>query len=274
MNAFESRIARESLGLTREQLAADTNTTPAAVAAWEEDRIGVPRHIATSLRWRGAIHERQAALADSGLPTCAWMDAFEKEPEPTDIDERSSRHDRLLDHVKACKLCAAREAFVSERFPPMPPAPRPGLLGVVVPIAERIQTLPRWAQAPTIGAILFVAYSLFKLLLLLPSFARRGVAGLLTAAEGIAASAALGALAGFLYDLYRRRRDAAASPDKKAALETLDAEMADLRARGIGGGALRDVYLRQRRAILKGKLTASDLQLSRDDSVPEPPNEH
>ena len=192
MKAFEARIARESLGLTREQLAAETNTTPSAVAAWEEDRVGVPRHIATSLRWRVAVHERQAALADSGLPACAWMIAFEKEPEPTHIDEQSTRHDRLLDHVKACEICAAREAFVSERFPPMPPAPRPGWLGVVVPIAERIQRLPRKAQAPAIGAILFAAYSLLKLFLLLPSFARRGVAGLLTAAEGIAAECCAG----------------------------------------------------------------------------------
>lgn len=274
MNGSEARSARESLALTREQLAAYTNATPAAVTAWEENRIRVPRYAAARLRWRVAVHEREAALADSGIPACAWMDALENEPEPTDIDEQSTRRDRVLDHLKACKVCIARQAFLSERFPPLPLVPLPGWLGVVVvPIAQRILTLPRWAQAPATGAILFVTYSLIKLLFLLPSYARAGVTGLLTAAEGIAVSAALGALAGFLYDLYRRHRNAAASPEKKAALEILDAQMADLRARGIGGGALRDAYLRQRREVLKGKLTASDLRASDDDSVPRPPNE-
>ena len=111
----------------------------------------------------------------------------------------------------------------------MPPAPRPGWLAVAVPIAERIQALPKWAQAPATGAVLFVAYSSFKLVLLLPGFVRRGWAGLLSVVEGFAASAALGAVAGFIYDFYRRWRDARALPERKAALEILDSQMAELR---------------------------------------------
>ena len=268
----EARLVREKLCLTPTQLAVELNSTPAALVAWEEGRTRVPRHIAADLAWRGAIHERQAALAASGLPQCDWMTAFEQQSAPTDLEQQSDRLALVVAHEKTCELCAAREAFIAERFPPMPPAPRRGVPAIVVPIAERIQTLPRWAQAPATGAVLFVAYSLLKLVFLLPGLARRGWAGLLTAAEGIAVSAALGALVGLLYDFYRQRRDAASSPEKRGALEFLDAQMAELRAKGVGGGALRDAYLRQRRAVLKGRLTLAELQQSANTASNDPPN--
>jgi transcriptional regulator with XRE-family HTH domain len=272
MTGTEARLARETLGLTPEQLAADTSNTPSAVIAWEEGRIRVPRHIARDLMWHAAVLERQRALAASGLPQCAWIEAFENEPEPNGRSHHSDRVDRALAHARTCEVCAAREAFVAERFPPMPPAPRPGWLAITVPIAERVQSLPRWAQAPATGAILFVAYSLFRLLLLLPSLARSGWPGLLAVIGGFAASATLGAVVGFIYDLYRRWRDARSSPERTAALEILDRQMAELRASGHGGGAAHDAYLRQRRAILRGQLTVADLQSSAESSVPGPPN--
>lgn len=220
MNAAEARRARETLGLTPLQLAVEMKCTPAVVTAWEEGRIQVPPRNATVLAWRAAVHERQAALKASGLPVCAWMESFER----SSSSERSKRLDEVIAH-QGCEICAARDAYIAERFPPMPRAPQPGVMAVVIPIAKRIAALPRWAQAPATGAILFIAYSLLKILLSLPILARSGWAGLLTAAEGIAASGAIGGIVGFIYDLYRRRRDGASSREKKAALEMLDGQM-------------------------------------------------
>jgi hypothetical protein len=270
MNSSEARSAREFIGLTSEQLAAALNVIPSAVAAWEDGRIVVPRHIATELAWRSAAHERQVALDASGLQTCSWIQAFESESYPSDLPGQSKRLDRVVEHTETCELCAARDAFITERFAPMPPAPRPGWLAVVVPIAERIAKLPRWAQAPATGAVLFASYSLFKLLILLPSFIRGGAQGLLAAGEGIAASASIGALLGLFYGFYRRRRDAAEAPEKKAALDILDSQMSKLRAERKGGGAVYDAYLRQRRGVLKGTITAEDLLPPPAESVASP----
>lgn len=270
MTGAEARRAREILGWTPTELAVEFNSTGAAVEAWEDGRSRVPRRIAKHLAWRAALRERKSALETSGLPVCRWMEAFEQEGASDDLQAESGRVGLLQAHAKTCEICAARHAFIAKRFPTMPPAPRRGILAVVIPIAERILALPRWAQAPATGAVLFVAFSLFKLVFLLPTLARSGWAGLLTAAEGIPVSAAVGALVGLLYGLYRDRKGAASSPERRAALKFLDDQMAQLRAQGVGGGALRDAYLRQRRAVLNGKLTLAELQ-SADDVSPSGP---
>jgi transcriptional regulator with XRE-family HTH domain len=216
MLASEARAARIALGLSEDALAAETNTTPAIVDAWETGRIKVPRQIAVDLTWRMAQVERLGALETSGLPECAWITDFEAEPDAEKLRAQKARVERFLAHNKECEICKAREAYIADRFPPMPPAPRDGWVAIVLPIAERVQRLPVWAQPVATGVILFVAYSLLRLIFLLPSIVRSPREEIPTAITGIALSASIGAALGFLYGQYRRWRDRRPAPGDHA----------------------------------------------------------
>jgi transcriptional regulator with XRE-family HTH domain len=206
MIASEARAARIALGLSEDALAAQTNTTRGAVVAWESGRVKIPRNIAVDLAWRVAQKERIDALEASGLPECAWMTAFDAEPVPEKLSAQNAQLERFLEHGKTCDVCKAREAFVAERFPPMPPAPRHGWAAIAVPIAERVQRLPDWAQPAVFGAIVFTGYSLLKVVLFLPAIARSPVRGTLTAIGGTLLSASIGGTLGLFYGQYRRLR--------------------------------------------------------------------
>jgi len=123
------------------------------------------------------------------------------------LDERTKRLEQFVKHANECPTCRARRAYIEERFPPMPPMPHRGWLAIAAPISERINRLPVWARPAATGAVVFVAYSLFRLLVLLPAIIRSPVRGSIAAIEGIAASASIGAALGFLYGQYRRLRD-------------------------------------------------------------------
>ena len=86
-------------------------------------------------------------------------------------------------------------------------APVTGWLAIAMPIVERVQRLPAWAQPMAAGALLFVGYGLFKLIFLLPAIMRSPVKGALTALMGIALSGSIGAAPGFLYGQHRRLRE-------------------------------------------------------------------
>jgi hypothetical protein len=180
--------------------------TPAVVAGWEDGRIQVPRHVRATLQWTAAQIERRDALAASGLPTCDWIQAFENEPEPGGPAQQKERHARLKAHMEACETCKARVAYIAERFPPMPRPPVTGWLAIALPVYERIQRLPQWAQPPAIGAIVCLAYSLIRLVFVLPQFMAGGISGMLVVLAGFAASASIGIVGGFIYVLYRRLR--------------------------------------------------------------------
>jgi transcriptional regulator with XRE-family HTH domain len=215
MTGAEARRAREALGLTQDETAASFGMTPGVVAGWEDGRIKVPRRVAAMLQWTAAGIERRNALAASGLPTCDWVQSFENE---SDRAGRPAERDARLDvHMKACQVCKARVAYIAERFPQMPRPPVTGWLAIALPIYERIQRLPPWAQPPAIGAAACLAYSLIKLVFLLPRLAGMGVNGLLVALGGFSASAALGIVGGLVYVAYRRFRRPPLSPDQKAA---------------------------------------------------------
>jgi transcriptional regulator with XRE-family HTH domain len=216
----DARRAREALGLTQDEAAASFGMTPSVVAGWEDGRIKVPHSVAAMLQWAAAGIERRNALAASGLPTCDWVQAFENEPESDGAKRQAERDARLDAHMKACRVCKARVAYIAERFPPMPRPPVTGWLAIALPIYERIQRLPQWAQPPAIGAAACLAYSLIKLVFLLPRLGGMGVNGLLVVLGGFSASAALGIVGGFVYVAYRRFRRPPLSPDQKGALPT------------------------------------------------------
>lgn len=206
MNSSEAKQARLTLELRPEDLAAEVSATPDAVGAWESGRIRVPGFVATHLQWRVAVHERERALETSGLPECAWVRAFERRPEPGGFGAHNKHLEQLTAHLETCETCRAREAYLVERFGPMPRPPLRGWLAVAVPIADRIKRLPGWAQPAATGAALFVAYSLFKLVFYIPTIVRDPVRGSLTAVGGIALSGSIGAVLGLLYGQYRRLR--------------------------------------------------------------------
>jgi hypothetical protein len=211
MTGTEARAARETLELTREELASETNSTPDVVAAWEDDRMQVPRRIAMELRWRLAHAERHAALEASGLPECGWVVEWGETVVPDTVANHRIHTEALMAHVQSCSLCIAREAYIDKNFPPMPPAPGPAWMTGFSFLMNRIDRLPRWAQPTVVGAGIVILYSLFRTLLAIPSIIESPASGLAAAAKGILAGALIGAALGFLYGQYGilRRRWAA-----------------------------------------------------------------
>ncbi len=220
MTGAEAKLARDALGLTQEEMAASFGMTPNVVAGWEDGRVNVPRSVAAMLQWTAAGIERRNALAASGLATCDWVQAFENEPDPAGAERRAEREARLDAHMQSCEVCKARVVYIAERFPPMPRPPVTGWLAIALPIYERIQRLPQWAQPPAIGAAACLAYSVIKLVFLLPRLGAMGVKGVLVVVGGFAASAALGVVGGLVYVAYRRFRRPPLSPDQRGALPT------------------------------------------------------
>ena len=199
MTPSDALAARETLGLSQQDLAAETGLTPEIVADWEAGRLKVPRHVAADLTWRVAQAEVMAGLAASGLPECAWFNRFDAEPMPEKVSARAAHLDRLVAHVKECDACSARDAYVRVRFSPMPRPPRHGWMAIVIPIAERIDRLPAWAKPAATGATFFMAYSLIKVVFMLPAIVRDPGRNGPMALAGTLLSGSIGAALGFLY---------------------------------------------------------------------------
>lgn len=142
----ELLASRQRLGLTPEGLAAELNLTPAVILAWESGRIRPSRRAERWLEWRGAMLDRDAALASSGLPECQALREIVASPR---VDSHSRLGDVVQAHMASCDVCLARKRYLAERFPPLPPPPLPALLLAVVWIqrsAERIWRRLRWAR--------------------------------------------------------------------------------------------------------------------------------
>lgn len=198
MTSTECVVARQRLGLTQEAMAAELGLTPAIIAAWEEGSLAIPSREAKRITWRAAVAERQAALAANGLPECTWILEREREPQSRNTKAALKRVEEVQAHMKACPVCSAREAYLTEHFPPMPPPPVPAWVGAVQWIGAAVARLPRWLQPAANGALLFIAYSLVRLVLMLPRL-RAHPEGWLIALAGLAISAGIGAVVGSLY---------------------------------------------------------------------------
>lgn len=203
--ADEARAAREMLGLSVEQLAPELGLTPPVVEAWEAGRIRVPRRIMAELRWRAAVFERTRALDESGLPVCPWVARWHAES-GSSARERRARLELLMTHTRSCPTCEARERYLAERFPPLPPRPVPGWMGAIAWFDARIKRLPRWLRPVATGALVFAGYSLVRMVLLVPRLGG-GAHSAVSAAEGLFASAAIGGVVGLLYSGFRGVRE-------------------------------------------------------------------
>ena len=198
MDAAELCRARDMLGYSDEKLAADLGLPPNVVSAWSSGRAKVPGHVARDLRWRVALIEQDRMLAESGLPACEWVTAFEAQPLPEQLKARVKRLEQLGDHARVCPTCIARDEYVHAHCPPLPEPPLPNWMKgarFLVSLAER---LPKWAEPTVYVGAAFGGYSLFRIVFLLPQIVRHPRFGL-TALTGLLLSITIGAIVGALY---------------------------------------------------------------------------
>jgi DNA-binding XRE family transcriptional regulator len=202
MTPAEFIAARERLGESAEQMAISLDLAPQIVTAFENGSLAIPADTARELIWRVATVDRLEALVSSGLPECTWLNEWHAQPVPSRAAERLKRLEALQAHVATCATCQAREKYIAERFGPMPERPVAGWQGVLVGIGKQIQRLPAWLRPGVIGALLFLAYSALKLLLLLPRL-QSTPHPLVRVAAGFAISAAMGFAIGSLWALLK-----------------------------------------------------------------------
>lgn len=206
MTPAELDQARTRLGLTSDTLAADLGLPPAVVAAWEDGRDAIPSHIAMDLRWRSAIAERRAALEASGLPECAWLRTMDARPEPKRMSDRAARLEEIAAHEDVCPVCLARDQYIADHFPPMPPRPVSAPMRALGWIFRQGDRLPRWAQPAVPTALAFGGYTVLRIFFMLPRMAAHPSL-MLTAVAGLVISMTLGATLGALYGLFRAGRE-------------------------------------------------------------------
>lgn len=206
MEAKEAVAARQSLGLSQDATAAEFNLAPAVVAAWESGEIKVPKRIEEQLRWRMAAKERIDALAKSRLPECEWRKAWDARTAPSDLKALNKYFEEGIAHAKTCQTCAAREAYIRDRFGEMPPMPLQGWMKIFGFVVASIDKLPRWAQPAGWTAFAFGAYSLMRIVFMLPALVRNPQYWPV-ALGGLAASISIGGAVGAIFGGFREFRD-------------------------------------------------------------------
>lgn len=198
MDVAELCRARDTLGYSDAVLAADLGLPPNVVTAWTSGRAKVPAHIARDLRWRTALIDRQRMLDEAGFPVCDWVAAFEEQPEPEKLKAKVKRLEELNEHGRACPTCLAREAWVKEHCPPLPEPPMPLWIRAVGKLGKLAERLPVWARPSVHVGAAFGAYTLLRIVFMLPKiFSHPRFA--LMALAGLGLSISIGATVGLLY---------------------------------------------------------------------------
>jgi len=168
VNASEFAAARRTLGASVEDIAVSLDLTPKIVAAFEDGSVAVPKDTAGEMAWRVATFVRLDALATSGIPECPWIVQWQNAPDPARSAAKVKRLNELTAHVATCPTCIAREQFILDRFGTMPDRPVTGWQGWLLAVMKLIDGLPAWMRPGVRVALLFLAYSAFKLVLLMP----------------------------------------------------------------------------------------------------------
>ncbi len=184
MSAEELTRARTVLGLSPGELAADIGLTEPVVRAWEDGSLRIPQHYAIQIVWRAAVAERQAALASSGLPECAWVTRWMDSAPPLGAGAQREHLDALRRHAAVCPHCTARARFVEQNFPPMPDLPIPPTVRALRTAGSALKRLPVWLRVTVIGAMAVGVLTILR------------IAGLAIGGEGPSPVNALGLLIG------------------------------------------------------------------------------
>ena len=202
MTAEDLAHARALLGLSPAELAAEMGLTEHVVRAWEDGSLRIPREYALQIAFRAAIAERQAALASSGLPECAWvarwMDGTARGP-----GERA-HFEALRRHAAACPACTARARFIETNFPPMPELPVPAPIRIVRMARTWLERRPPWLRAVVVGAAVTGLFTVLRLAgMVINDVAPPPADALLFLLGGILGGAYLGAVAATAYMIVR-----------------------------------------------------------------------
>ena len=205
MNADEVVAARKTLGLTRDALAATLNLTPNVIAAWEEGTLDVPKSFADRLRYDAAVAELKAAVDGKGLEECAWDKAWQNEPLPRGLQAQSEHLENRTAHQKTCPVCLRNGKSIAERIGKMPPMPMPPSARALGAVADRILNLPRWAQPGAWMALSFGAYTVIRIVAMLPRLVKTPQYWYVPIA-GLAMSVSIGGALGLIYGGFRELR--------------------------------------------------------------------
>ena len=202
MNGPALVAARTRLDRTPEQLAAELGIPPHAYAACEAGRASLSRRHAELLTYQLAVRDRRDALAASGLPACDWMERWGREM-PEERAALEAHAARAEAHAADCATCRARDAFLSERFPAMPPMPMPGWARMLQRLMGWVDARPAWMRPAILGSAALAALTVIRVVLVLPS-ALREPRLLLAALGALVAASAAGAFGGLVYALLGR----------------------------------------------------------------------
>ncbi|MEJ7809465.1 MAG: hypothetical protein WKG32_03525 [Gemmatimonadaceae bacterium] len=203
MTAAELVAARERLGLTVDEMAAELALTPHAYRACETGSVTLPRRYAEVVAYRAGVAEREAALVASGIPECAWARSFEEELGRGSREPAPLRA-RVETHIAGCETCQARARFVRERFPDPPPIPMPRWVRGLDRVGTWVSARPSWVRPAIIGAAALAAMALIRVLIALPA-AIRNPEILALALGAVVLAAVAGAAGGLVYAWVRRR---------------------------------------------------------------------
>lgn len=154
MTASQFLAARSVLGLTQEQLAAEIGLTPHVIAAIEHGEVRCPKRIAREMELRSACAQRDAALASSGLPTCAvaleLQRAVEIELERHTFGDAGfvKAANAFSEHTESCADCKVREEYARQNAPALPDIRMPWWIGVIGMVIDAPARLPRPFRVP------------------------------------------------------------------------------------------------------------------------------
>jgi transcriptional regulator with XRE-family HTH domain len=203
VSGAELLAARQQLGLTVDQMAAEIGVTPHVYEAWERGKLRAPPRQNQMAAYVTARLLRDHALATSGLAECDWVQTWWAVPEPKKHQDQVARIRQLYEHSASCGACQARERFISERFGPMPEPPRSAFVTVLGKLGDTIGRLPPWARPVAWGGLILGAWSVVRGVLAIPAIARDpSRIGAAFGAIGVAVGA--GAIAGLTYSLIGR----------------------------------------------------------------------
>lgn len=174
MTSDEFTAARERLGLTLADVAAEFGLTPAVVDAMGAGSVKVPRDMAKHLEWRVAVAEQQAVLDASGLPACPTADELDRATSEKSGDDLMAALQALNAHAETCPTCTARAEYLERHGPSIPDLPLPWWARAVDHVVRLTERLPAGLRPPEgdvgegrrVGLVVAAAFSAFALLLM------------------------------------------------------------------------------------------------------------
>ncbi len=172
-NGFRASAARERLGLTIEELAAELAVSEAEVAAWEAGAVPLPALQRRGIEYLLACTEWNAGMAASGLPPCEWVEARLAQLHQATHPRAGALLARDIGaHAERCATCLARATWAGANLPPVPTPPPVRVNRPFRLVQHGVSRLPAWARPAAWGAIALALLTAVRLLGMLPGIVR------------------------------------------------------------------------------------------------------